>query len=115
MRLLRRADTRAFALFARHPAACAGRPAIASVSRRGPENALTPSNSKPAIRQRADNKAFEILRGRACMRAGISSENSSSRRSGISSAVCVGRLYAPIGLASQASQQALASARTRPI
>ena len=61
----------------------AGRPAMCSASRRGVENALAPSYRKPRSTSASVTSFFRSSAARRCMRAGISSERSSSRRSGM--------------------------------
>src|SRR6516164_7611641 len=60
-----------------------GMPSTASASRRGVTNAFAPSYTRPASTSRSVTSLRKSSAARACMRAGISSENSSSSRSGI--------------------------------
>ena len=60
-----------------------GTPLTASASRRGVTKALAPSWRSPASTSASVMSLRKSSAARACMRAGISSENSSSRKSGI--------------------------------
>src|ERR1043166_45142 len=62
----------------------AGTPSTASASRRGVTNARAASYTSPASTRRSVTSFFKSSAAFACMRAGISSEKSSSKRSGIS-------------------------------
>src|SRR3954451_16235587 len=63
-------------------------PCTVSASRRGVANALAPSYTRPSATSLSVTMRRRSSAAFACMRAGISSENSSSRRSGISCALC---------------------------
>ena len=78
MRLFGRVDARAFLFFA-HVGLLGGQPAIASVNRRGPANAFTPSNINPRSDSAPTTSRSRSFAACTCMRAGISSENSSRR------------------------------------
>ena len=73
-----------------------------------------PSNSKPAIRQRADHQPLQIARRAGLHAGGNFFAEQFEQQIGHQRALA-GGLYRPIGDSSQASQQALARARTRPI
>src|SRR5690348_7362580 len=72
-----------------------GRPPITSVRRRGPANDFADSNSNPRSESAPTTKRSRSFAAPICMRAGISSESSSSRRSGMSGVLAfVGALRA---------------------
>jgi len=81
-----------------------GMPSIASTSRRGVAKAAAKAKSSPACVNPSVNRRLRSSAARACMRAGISSDKNSRTSLAIAQP-----------FASQASQHAFASARTRPI